>query len=100
MYYIKDNLKVKQSPNLNEDEVSSNWMEVKDNRNKWFVAQYYREHQKIGDADSASQENQGNRLDKFLTKLEAASTMGDVVLIGDFNIILDLTNETGLQPNG
>ena len=42
---------------------------------------------------TASTENQRVRISKFLDKVESASNLGDIVLIGDFNINLDPTND-------
>ena len=55
----------------------------------WCVSNYYREHRKLGLARSKTESEQVSRFEGFLTKTERAVMLGNVDVMGQFNINLD-----------
>ena len=72
------------------------WLEIGENRNKWIICNYYREHTLIGTPGSNIMENQIQRLNQFLESIETVPCNRNLVIMGDFNINL---TEDGITHN-
>ena len=71
--------------------VGESWILMRIGRGKRskFVGNYHREHRKLGVVGSETEAEQVSRFEEFLIKSERAVMLGNVAVIGDFNINLD-----------
>ena len=87
--YVKDELNYKLRPDLMDDSFSSIWIEVKSGRQKFLVANIYRDHQYMNQVtnNSLSMEQQLVRWVVFLEQWSRALATGlEVHTLGDYNI--------------
>ena len=88
--YVKDDLNCKLRPDLMDDIFSSIWIEVKSGRQKFLVANIYRDHQYMSQGADKSSLNMEQQLVRWLVFLEqwqrALATGLEVHTLGDYNL--------------
>ena len=87
--YIKDSLNYKHREDLMDDSFSSIWVEIKAGRQKFLIANIYREHQYMNQEtnNSLSMDQQLVRWIVFLEQWKKALATGmEVHSLGDYNI--------------
>ena len=88
--YVKDDLNCKLRPDLMDDKFSSIWVEVRSGKQKFLVANIYRDHQYMNqgaDQTSLSMDQQLVRWVLFLEQWQRALATGlEVHTLGDYNL--------------
>ena len=89
---FKEGIDYKIVDELVDPEVACIWLMVGKGKARWLIGQYYREQMYLGVRESASIDKQKERLGKFLAKVELTDKFDNVIIMGDFNVNIDPTN--------
>ena len=88
--YCKSELKAKENLNICDNSIASTWLEIGHTRSRWLVGQFYREQSILGQPNSRKLDEQVERFNLFLNGIENLNGWDNCIILGDFNINLDL----------
>ena len=89
---MKDNLKHDILEDLNLEGEAWLWLRIGRGKRSWNFGNYYREHRKLGVSRLETEAKQESRLEGFLTVTKRVVILGNVAILGDFNVNLDPTS--------